>query len=176
MIIQSDSLISRIFNETSEVEIDNDIIVQKVNILLGKGVYENEMNLSSTYMTKPFVDYNGQSVFPEIYIVKKCIENGMNAFWIDTFHKKSWFDMPNTMKYMNAKENNLLAPLIEKNGGKTSGCWDVFAWNKDSYFFIESKGIPSNDKIRPSQIEWYNLCIRNGINNRSFIVFEWDYI
>ena len=153
METNNESIITKIFNETTEFEIEYGLFVQKAKVLLEKGPYPGNLNLSKTYMTKPFIKYNDKSVFPEIFIVKKCIENGMNACWIDSFHKKAWCDMPNTMKYMDVKENNILKQLIELNGKKTTGCWDVFAWNKDIYYFIEAKGIPSNDKIRSSQIE-----------------------
>lgn len=53
------------------------------------------------------------------------------------------------------------------------GCWNVFLWKGSKVLFIELKKI-KKDKIRDSQIKFYNKALEIGLRENSFLVIEWD--
>ncbi len=162
-------------DNVTSFNLDTGIVVCKADFLLNKGDSKSFLNYDKTYNTKPAVMFGNENVFPEIYFVKYLIEQGWNAVWVDSFHRSAWKDMPKKGDCIPFDQIPILRDLKQKNNNKISGCWDIFAWNNKEVLFIESKGIPSKDKIRDTQINWYKMCIANGIPRESFLLFEWNY-
>ncbi len=63
--------------------------------------------------------------------------------------------------------------ICRANGGKTSGCFDVFVWNKEKYLFIESKR-ESKDSIQATQKVWIDAALRSAVPLDALLICEWD--
>jgi hypothetical protein len=53
--------------------------------------------------------------------------------------------------------------IREKNGGKLSGFFDIFAWKNDgdAYLFVEYKG--KDDSTNDNELNWINAAISAGV-------------
>lgn len=125
-----------------------------------------------SYTNKVLIDHDGEAVFPEIALVRIARDQGWNAAWIDTYHRKRWADMPEQSEpvVLPEAQERLLAS-IEGRTGRPGGCWDVIAWRGADVAFIESK---STDRIRESQRAWLAAAITHGVSPSSFAIAEWS--
>ena len=57
--------------------------------------------------------------------------------------------------------------IVEANGGKSSGFFDVFAWNNEKIVFIEYKG--EGDSPNKNETKWINSAIRCGVRTEDLI-------
>jgi hypothetical protein len=64
--------------------------------------------------------------------------------------------------------------IKEKNGGKLSGFFDVFAWkgDDDDYLFIEYKG--KDDSPNDNELSWINAAISEGIMPEQLCIVGYD--
>ena len=136
-----------------------------------------KLNLSRTYTSKPLVYFNNEILFPEIALVNLFKNNNWNAFWIDSFHKKLWDTMPanNELSEIPMGAFLIFSKLTIEKNIFSQGAWDIFAWYGDDYLFVECKGIPSKDKIRKTQLQFFKKSIKNGLKKENFLILEWDY-
>jgi hypothetical protein len=63
--------------------------------------------------------------------------------------------------------------ICRANSGKTSGCFDIFAWRKRAYLFVESKR-KSQDSIQATQKAWIEAALRSEVPLDSLLICEWD--
>ena len=150
----------------------------KIKLLLRRGSFPKSVQLDRTYSTKPAIEIDGENTFPELAILKLFKKDGWEGVWVDTFHKKYLDKFP--IDNYNYKLPDHAASLLNKikslNNSKLSGCWDIFLWKDGAYLFVESKGIPSNDKIRKTQLKWLKYGIQVGLKDDNYLLVEWDYI
>jgi len=139
----------------------------------------NNLDLPKTILTKPFIKWNNINSVPEIVILKLlCKKFNLDGFWVDTFHKKIRYTLDNyrNINDFPAEIKNKIEKIKKKNNNKISGCWDLILYDKSGNIkFVEIKGIPSKDKIRKTQLNWYNQCKKTGFNDKNFIRVEWDF-
>ena len=144
-----------------------------------KSTLSGEVDLPETYTVKPIVlSITNKMTFPELAVVDILRHENWDAYWIDNFHQKVWNKFPergNSIKLPKVIKRKMDKIKNHLNTHTYSGCWDVVALKDNIMLFLECKGIPSNDKIRDSQIKWMTTSIQLGIPNEHFIIIEWDY-
>jgi len=152
--------------------------INTIHLLFEKGTLGPKKINDKTYSTKPIINYKNEILFPELAILKMYKEDNWNGVWIDTFHKKYLDNMPyNKLSNVTLpdNQNSILEKIKALNNNKLSGFWDVFLWkNNKEFMFIESKGIPSNDKIRNTQVVWLESALKI-LPIESFLIAIWDY-
>ena len=120
--------------------------------------------LAATHQAKRLVLVDGKEMFGELAILEYLRKDGWDGVWVDTYHKKFWATMSDrgtAILPLHAKQ--LCGKIVEKNCGKASGFFDVFAW-KDAgseYVFIEYKG--KGDRPNANELRWIDAAIAAGI-------------
>ena len=145
-----------------------------------KKIFKDEYcNLPSTILNKPFIEYNNYNSIPEIIILRILTnEYNLKGFWVDTFHKKIRYSLDEceNIKNFPIEINNIINQIIRKNNNKISGCWDLVLYDDfGNIKFVEIKGIPSKDKLRLAQMEWYENSLKIGLKDEDFLIVVWDY-
>ena len=145
------------------IEIEN----LKIKFPVATPMFLQDENLPKTYLSKPLVSIEGKSVFGELAILKCLQKDGWEGVWVDTFHghgktKVFWSDMPPKNIGTIPKHAELLYDkIVEKNNGKSSGFFDVFAWKNNDFIFIEYKG--NGDSSNQNELSWIESAIQTGI-------------
>lgn len=110
--------------------------------------------------------------FAELQVVQRLEEEGWRAAWVyrpgqylSSWEPRKFVKFPPTA--------SALLERISKRAGKTSGCWDVFAWRNSKPLFIELKRAGSSDTIRDSQVRWKKAAIAEGVDPEAFRLLEW---
>ena len=129
-----------------------------------------DSDLPKTYLSKPTVISKGDSVWPEIAVLLEFKDKGYKGVWVDAFHKKFWINQKDKVEL-----NELPSGIKEILEDGVKGCWDLILWKGRVVKFIELKGIPSNDKIRESQIKFRDNLLKKGFDYNDFSILEWDY-
>ena len=149
--------------------------VEKYFFKKSKKLSKIPVRLSKTYLTKPVVlDDDEKGVWPELALLLKFKKAGYGGVWLDTFHRRIW----NSREYLaefDSLPKEIKNILNSVNEGRRGGRWDLIVWKGKEINFIESKGLPSRDKIRQSQIDFKNKLLTLGFKEEDFIVAEWDY-
>jgi hypothetical protein len=126
-----------------------------------------------TYGGKAVLDSGGKPVFAELAILEVLRKTGWDGVWVDTYRKKFRRSMPPESCELPSRAEKLYERIRRANGGKTSGCFDVFAWKKGGYLFVESKR-KSKDSIQKTQKAWVEAALASGIGIDSLLICEWD--
>lgn len=142
--------------------------------------------IKESFGNKPFVDINGEGMFAELAIQKLFEKSGWSARWIETYgtpanapkYLMEWKDIP----FVNQKHfpisyqriTDILASISRCNNNTYSGAWDVLGWTDERLLFAEAKR-KRQDKVRPSQVNWFNAAIKAGLKAENFLIVEWDY-
>ena len=144
--------------------------IKKEKYLFKKGIKITK-KLPGTYLSKPTViDCYNNNVWPEFAILSEFKRKGYMGVWVDSFHRKIWSAEGKTFGQKNLPER-----IRKIFADKIKGCWDVVVWKGREIKFIESKGIPSRDKIRENQINFLESMLSKGFNSENFLIIEWDY-
>ncbi len=145
--------------------------VVKKKYFFKKGVKMLMRGLPKTYLSKPVViDFYGTNTWAELAVLSKWSRLGYMGVWVDTFHKKLWTDKRRVFK-----ANNLPSKIRDILEVNKKGCWDVIIWKGKEIKFIETKGIPSNDRIRETQAIFLQKMLLQGFKLSDFLIAEWDY-
>ena len=69
----------------------------------------------------------------------------------------------------------MLFDRIARRKQGRGGRWDVFAWRRDEFLFVEAKG--PKDRIQASQRAWLDAALRmdEPLLLSSFVLVEWDF-
>jgi hypothetical protein len=122
-------------------------------------------SLKSTYTSKPLVmSMTGEPVFGEFAILTALRKDGWEGVWVDTFHGgKFWNQMPHISQPVSlpAVAAAQYREIVTANNGKRSGFFDVFAWQRDEFIFIEYKG--PGDSANKNEATWIAAARRAGI-------------
>jgi len=145
--------------------------VLRSKYLFKKGIKKLSIDLPKTYQSKPTViDFYNNNVWPEFAILSEFKRQGYSGVWVDSFHGKVW-----SAEGKAFDKKNLPESIKEIFTEKIKGCWDVVVWKGREIKFIESKGIPSRDKIRENQVSFLKVMLSKGFNFDNFLIVEWDY-
>jgi hypothetical protein len=135
----------------------------------------------STYLSKPVVSIDQTILFGELAILRYLEKDGWNGVWVDAFHSSRakdvlWSDMPPKGLASPLPPNvlTMFKTIKEKNGGKLSGFFDVFAWKGDGndYLFIEYKG--KDDFNNENELPWIGAAISVGVKPEQLCIVGYD--
>lgn len=127
---------------------------------------------------KPLVDYKGKGIFAELAILGLLIESGWNGIWVETYGGIHFLkDMPTSWKLLSHKisipsDKEALLRNIWKTG-KTTACFDIFAWKGDEILFCEDKH-KGKDKLTNAQTKFIEGALSCGIPAESLMIVEWE--
>jgi len=107
------------------------------------------------------LDFNGKRVFAELATLGVLQEEGWDGVWVDTFRRKFRPSMPPECCELPLHAQELYDRIRRANGGKPSGCFDVFAWKGGDYLFVESK-LKSKDIVQRTQKAWVEAAWTNS--------------
>ncbi|MHB8755595.1 MAG: hypothetical protein ACYC92_11660 [Candidatus Acidiferrales bacterium] len=124
---------------------------------------------------KPIVDCNGESLYPELAILRLLQRHGFDGVWIDSYRNKCWTEMAKSISLPDHAQREYDRILRERNGHR-GGFWDVMAWKDGQYLFIELKqsSAACKDVISQKQTDWLEAAMKVGPFH--FFVCEWDYL
>ena len=129
--------------------------------------------IKDTYGGKALLDYKGTPLFAELVILRMLEEDGWSGVWVDNYRKKFRIGMPGAESPipLPPAQQKILDTIKEMNGSM-SGCWDVFAWHDNKILFAESK-LSGKDRIRSTQIKWFQRALEAGYALKNFLLVEW---
>lgn len=124
--------------------------------------------LPGSYLIKPLVDVGGAPLFGELAIAR-CLESeGWSAVWIDSYHghgnRLCWRDLPDRSEpydFADAHEAAAKFDQITSANGGTGGWFDVMAWRKGEFLFVEYKG--AGDKSNVNEKRWIASALQSGV-------------
>lgn len=120
--------------------------------------------LPRTYTAKPLVSVDGDAMFGELAILRWLEKDGWSGAWVDTFHGgKFWNAMPHKSApiALPLQAQNLYDEIKRSNGGKGSGAFDVMAWRRDQFVFLEYKG--AGDNSNTNEARWIEAALAAGV-------------
>ena len=122
---------------------------------------------------KQLLNYRGDPVFAELYVLRLLQEHGWEEAWISSFGgRKCMRDMPVDAKLSNRiKLRSDHEEILDKIAPKGGGCFDVFAWRGDDVLFCECKR-GKRDELQDTQLRWIDAALHSKLNN--FLVVQWD--
>jgi hypothetical protein len=127
-------------------------------------------SLGRTYTIKPLVDVDGEPLFGELAIVRWLQKDGWDAVWVDAFHSSTqrklfWQGLPDrTQPYDLAQvpaAYALYLKIVELNGGRVRGFFDVLAWRDERFLFAEYKS--KGDRPKKNEKAWIDAALRAGV-------------
>lgn len=130
--------------------------------------------IPDTYGGKALIEFDRKPIFAELAILGTLQRVGWDGVWVDTFRRKFRRGMPNDCCNLPAHAQELYDRIRKANKGRTSGCFDVFAWQGENYLFVESKR-RSQDAIRATQKAWIEAALQAGVPADSLLICEWDF-
>lgn len=124
---------------------------------------------------KPIVEWEGEPLYPELAVARLLKKHGLDAVWIDSYRGKFWDGMSQERTLPDAARE-AYARILEENGGKRGGFWDVMAWKENEFIFIELKQNTAEckDRISEKQRNWLQSALRAGFAESCFSVCEWS--
>lgn len=134
---------------------------------------------SFDFGNKPLIDYKGKCIFAELAILKLLQESGCEGVWVETYGGIHFLkDMPTGWKL---SSNNVTIPpdkeaILRKiwKAGKTTACFDVFAWKGNEILFCEGKH-KGKDKITKAQTKFIEGALACGVPLKSLMIVEWEF-
>ena len=129
--------------------------------------------IQDTYGGKAVLDFGGKPVFAELAILGVRRQARWDGVWVDTYRRKFRQSLPPDCCELPARAQGLYERIRKTNGGKSSGCFDVFAWKGTKYLFIESKR-KSADAIQQTQKTWIEAALKAGVPVDALLICEWS--
>jgi hypothetical protein len=117
--------------------------------------------LPRTYTTKPLVDVDGEPLFGELAIVRWLQKDGWDAIWIDSYHdrgqhKSFWQGLPGRSAPYDLTQAprawEMYKRIVQANGGRAAGFFDVLAWQGERLLFVEYKA--AGDRPKDNELSW----------------------
>jgi len=129
---------------------------------------------------KPIVNYKRKGVFAELAILGLLIDSGWDGVWVETYGGIHFLrDMPTSWKL---SQHNTSIPSDKKallqniwKTGKTTACFDVFAWKGNEILFCEGKH-KGKDRLTKAQTKFIEGALTCGISAQSLMIVEWEMI
>ena len=128
-----------------------------------------------TYGGKALVDAGGSPLFAELAVLDLLKKDGWDGVWFDGYRGKFRTGMPSSSDpvQLPAKQAQIWRRIVEANGGRSGGSWDIFAWREEDLRFVECKR-RRKDRIKENQRNWFAAARSAGIPLDSFLIAEWD--
>jgi hypothetical protein len=121
---------------------------------------------------KPALQFEGQPTWAEIILLRLLERDGWSGAWVKNWGRRAfWRDVLEVVE-LPQSAHNIFSRIEKRVGGRGSGCWDIFAWHEDEYLFVESKQ-HKRDQIRPTQLNWIESALEEGMPISSFVIVEW---
>jgi len=130
-------------------------------------------SIRDTFGNKAVLDFHGKPLFAELVILRLLQEAGWKGVWVDSYRRAFRRSLPPSRCALPPGAQNLFDKIVRANGGRSGGCWDIFAWKGRLYLFVESKR-RRRDSIRATQINWYESARKVGVRANSFLILEWE--
>ena len=129
----------------------------------------------STYGRKPVVKVGGKPLFAELAVLRLLKRDGWDGVWVDrTKFRKAVREQAAAVP-LRKSAARFLQRIRDSIGKSKGGCWDVFAWKKGRYLFVECKR-QNRDRMRRSQKDWLAAALKLGVPATWFRVVEWDIL
>lgn len=134
-----------------------------------------KVGANPAFGNKPIVEWDGEPVYPELAVARLLEKNGFDAVWIDNYRGKFWASMSQQRTLPDAARE-AYARILQANGGKRGGFWDVMAWKESAFVFVELKQNTAEckDRISEKQRNWLQAALRAGFAETCFSVCEWS--
>jgi Arc/MetJ-type ribon-helix-helix transcriptional regulator len=144
-----------------------------------RGGDSNRLSWAETYGKRNSVvaDKNGQLSLAEIEVVKRLVDHGWEARWLDGFgraptqfreYTATLDELPNRVREALTEIDRQAHEFdIERS---SAGRPDIVAWHDHKIAFLEVKG--PNDRLQPAQVAWARAAVASeGI---SYGVVRWS--
>lgn len=122
-----------------------------------------------SYLTKPLVGVGGTPLFGELAIARYLEADGWNAVWVDSYHghgkRLCWRDLPDRSEpytFADAPDAAAKYERITSENGGVGGWFDVMAWRRGEFLFVEYKG--AGDKSNANELRWIASALRSGVD------------
>ncbi len=126
---------------------------------------------ADTYGGKAILEYAGQPLFAELVILRILQREGWDGVWVDSYRRRFSVGY-GQFRTLPAQQQSTL-DQIREIAGSSGGCFDVFAWKRNSVLFAECKW-RGHDRIRESQLRWLSAALQIRLPLESFLVVEWS--
>lgn len=127
---------------------------------------------------KPVLDFEGHPMFAELIILRLLQADGWEGAWVETYGGIHFLqEMPADWKL---QSNHVAIPeerevFLRKiwGKGKTTACFDVFAWKGDDILFCEAKR-KGRDRLTDAQYKFIEAALECGVKPEQLLIVEWD--
>lgn len=175
--VSQSTLLSRIIPELQWTE-PEPFSVQGRTILIPKfSMHFRKVGADPKFGNKPIVESDGEPAYPELAVAQLLKKRGFDAVWSDSYRGKFWESMSQERTLPDGARE-AYARILQANGGKRGGFWDVMAWKESDFVFIELKQNTAEckDRISEKQRNWLQAALRAGVDAACFFVCEWSYL
>jgi hypothetical protein len=132
--------------------------------------------LARTYTSKPLVEVGGEALFGELAIVRWLQRDGWDAVWVDSYHEKGrhklfWQALPHETEPYDLSQVprawEMYERIVEANGGRAAGFFDVLAWQGSRMLYIEYKG--AGDRPNANEAAWVQAAVGAGVRESELL-------
>jgi len=127
--------------------------------------------LPASYVSKPLVTFNGAAMFGELAVLRWLEVDGWDGVWLDTVHdRKHWRYMPTRSSPVTLPplQQTLYDRIVEMNGGRASGAFDVMAWRDGHTIFVEYAG--PDEVAHRNQRRWIDAALKAGVSVNDLLI------
>jgi hypothetical protein len=127
--------------------------------------------LPASYVSMPLVTFSGAAMFGELALLRWLEVDGWDGVWLDTVHdRKAWRHMPTRSSPVTLppQAQALYDRIVEANGGRASGAFDVMAWRGDHIIFVEYVG--PHEKAHRNQRAWIDAALAAGVSANDLLI------
>lgn len=127
--------------------------------------------LPATYTVKPLVTFHGAAMFGELAVLRWLEVDGWEGVWLDTVHaRRAWREMPNhaVPVALPAPAQALYDAIVQANGGRAGGSFDVMAWRGAHTIFVDYRG-PGERPSRQTG-RWIAAAISAGVSPNDLLI------
>ena len=129
-------------------------------------------SIPNTSNNKPVIDWNGESLFAELAVLRLFQSHGWEGVWVDSYRRKYRIGLPDVTEPIDLPEKQKqLIESIRAKTGRHGGCWDVFVWKDNQILFVELKR-QKKDSIQESQKLWLEKSLESELTEENFAFFE----
>lgn len=137
--------------------------------------------LSFDFGGKPVLDFSGQAVFAEIFVLRLLEAAGWTGVWTEAFGRGLHFlrDMPSSWRTVEGHNAASVPPDLQKlvesirEKAGTRAFFDVFCWDGTDVLFCECKR-SRKDRFTPAQLKFIAAALACGAGATSFLIVEWN--
>lgn len=128
---------------------------------------------------KPTVCHGDQPVWAEFKVASLLRDAGWDALVVEAYGGLHFMrDMKrghgDRGVALPASAKGLLERIVELNGARVGGFFDVFAFRGDAILFAEVK-LSKKDRLRAPQKRWIAAALAAGVPVGSLLIVEWRF-